>query len=45
MQRRGICFQRAKLYNLYWRRIPCARAEKNQLFYRCAILAPLLEML
>jgi hypothetical protein len=28
MQRRGICFQRAKLYSLYWRRIQRACGKK-----------------
>jgi hypothetical protein len=32
MQRRGICFQRAELYSLCWRRIQRAREAKNQLF-------------
>jgi hypothetical protein len=29
MQRRGICFQRAKLYSLCWRRIQRARGKKS----------------
>jgi hypothetical protein len=39
MQRRGICFQRAKLCSLCWRSIQRARGKK------IVILAPLLEML
>jgi hypothetical protein len=29
MQRRGICFQRAELYSLCWRRIQRARGKKS----------------
>jgi hypothetical protein len=29
MQRRGICFQRARLYSLCWRRIQRARGKKS----------------
>jgi hypothetical protein len=29
MQRRSICFQRAKLYSLCWRRIQRARGKKS----------------